>query len=175
MRGVPGGGKTYRARQLTTNDLIFSADKWFSRTEDPEEYRKNWAKEKLFTAHNWCKSMLSQAMQKGLGPVVVDNTNIKRRDFMPYIDMAKQYQYMYVIEESQSPWWLTIKELLTDIKANAKELDRWVEKLTNGFDYNGITIKNQHGVPEEAIRKMLFGFQPYHGGEYVEQSGPNPS
>jgi hypothetical protein len=169
MRGVPGCGKTYRAHQLVDQDKtrIFSADKWFSPTEDPEEYRKNWSKEKLFVAHNWCKSLLAEAMGRGVTPVVVDNTNVKRRDFMPYIDMAKHYQYMYLVEESQSPWWAEIKQLIVDPVVNAKELGKWAKKLHEGFDYNGIVIKNAHGVPEDVILRMLTSFQPYHGGEYA--------
>lgn len=170
MRGVPGCGKTYRAHQLVDQDKtrIFSADKWFSPTEDPEEYRRNWSKEKLFVAHNWCKSKLADAMQRGVSPVVVDNTNVKRRDFMPYIDMAKQYQYMYIIEESQSPWWAEIRELLADQQGNAKEIAKWAQKLADGFNHEGAVIKNVHGVPEASILKMLMSFQPYHGGEYAQ-------
>lgn len=168
MRGPSGSGKSYRANQLAEGDKerIFSADKWFSKTEDMEEYRANWAKEKLFTAHNWCKGMLAQAMQKGISPVVVDNTNIKRRDFLGFADLADQYQYMWVIEESQSPWWLEIKELLTDQKNNEKQLKVWAKKLSEGFKHNDAIIKNVHGVPEDTILRMLMTFQPYHGGKY---------
>lgn len=172
MRGVPGSGKTYRAHQLVNQDKsrIFSADKWFSPKEDPEEYRRNWSKEKLFTAHNWCKSSLAEAMQRGVSPVVVDNTNIKRRDFMSYIDMANQYQYMYTIEESQSPWWLEIRKLLDDQNGNENQLKEWAKKLSEGFEYKDAIIKNTHGVPEDVILKMLMSFQPYHGGEYVKRN-----
>jgi predicted kinase len=112
--------------------------------------------------------MLGQAMQRGVSPVVVDNTNVKRRDFMPYIDMAKQYQYMYCIEESQSPWWAEIRELLTDQQSNEKEIGKWAHKLAEGFTHDGAVIKNVHSVPEASILKMLMSFQPYHGGEYAK-------
>jgi predicted kinase len=171
MRGCSGSGKSFRARQLVDNDKskIFSADLYFSPTEDMEEYRANWSKEKLFAAHSWCKSSLQAAMQRGVSPVVVDNTNIKRRDFLCYVDMAEQYQYMYLIEESQSPWWLEIKKLLVNQNANEKELKIWAKKLSTGFKHNDVVVKNAHGVPEDTILRMLMSFQPYHGGKYKQQ------
>jgi predicted kinase len=161
LRGCAGSGKSFRAKELVEDkNNIFSADKWFSATDDYEEYRKNWAPDKLHAAHSWCKGNLSAAMQKGVTPVAVDNTNVLRRDFMPYFDLANQYQYLAVVEESQSPWWLEIRELLKE-KTEVKEIEQWAKKLAEGFDYNGIKIKNGHGVPEAAILRMLMRFQPF--------------
>lgn len=159
MRGVPGSGKSFRAHQLVNGDknCIFSADKWFSQDEDPEEYKRNWAPDKLFIAHNWCKSQLEEAMKKNISPVVVDNTNIKLRDFAYYIELANTYKYQHVIEESQSPWWISIKKSL--IEKNTSEIEQWAKKLADGFDYNGIIIKNTHGVPEAPILRMLNSYQ----------------
>lgn len=165
MRGCPGSGKSRRALELVgLKENIFSADKWFSPNEDPEEYRSNWSKEKLFTAHSWCKSKLQEAMQRGITPIAVDNTNIKRRDFLPFVDMAKEYQYKYEICEPQSPWWKEIKNLLFTPEINNKKLSNWANKLANGFDYEGNKIKNLHGVPESVIFKMINSFQPYNEG-----------
>jgi predicted kinase len=171
LRGVPSSGKSFRARQLVDNDKskIFSADLFFSPTEDMEEYRREWCVEKLHAAHSWCKSGVQNAMQLGVSPIVVDNTNIKRRDFMPYIDLAKQYQYRYEIRESESPWWAEIRPLLENTQKNEKLLAKWASKLANGFKYGDIVIKNSHGVPEATILRMLMSFQPYHGGEYASK------
>lgn len=163
MRGCPGSGKSHLAQRLTTTpEQIISADQWFSPTDNYQEYRANWAVEKLFAAHNWCKSKVREALQRGVSPIVLDNTNIKRRDFMPYIDMAKQYRYLYEVRESDSPWWLQIKELLLDPLANQQQLDIWAERLAEGFEHEGKVIKNGHGVPSSAIKRMLYQMQPYY-------------
>jgi NEDD4-binding protein 2 len=160
MRGVPGSGKSYRALQLVgCKDNIFSADKWFSPTENPDEYKKNWKAEKLFAAHSWCQTSLGKAMEKGITPLAVDNTNIKPRDIKPYIALAEKHKYIPIIEESQSPWWLEIRQLMKDDKK--EDIAQWAKKLAEGFDYNGVVIKNVHGVPEETILRMLTSFQPY--------------
>ena len=162
LRGVPGSGKSFRAAELVSDPAnIFSADKWFSPTDDYEEYRRNWSPEKLQVAHSFCKESLTDAMRRGISPVSVDNTNILCRDFLPYVELAEKYQYMCLIEESRSPWWLEIKELLSDTCANAKLIEEWAKKLSEGFEHNGRVIKNGHGVPEQVILRMLMKFQPY--------------
>jgi predicted kinase len=161
MRGAPCSGKSFRALQLAegNKNIIFSADKWFG--ENPETYLKNWSATKLFLAHQWCQEQLEAAMKSNISPVIVDNTNIKKRDIDPYILLANKYSYEIQFVESQSPWWLEIRELLKDKKHNADIIENWADKFANGFDYNGMVIKNVHNVPKETILKMLSAFEDF--------------
>lgn len=161
MRGVPGSGKSHLALRLAGGDQtkVFSTDEYFDRMEGG--YKANWKMEKLFGAHKWNQNRVRAAMQRGITPVVVDNTNIRMKDARAYIEFAQQYQYWPEIKESDSPWWLQIQELLKNKNLNAEEIKGWANKLANGFQHEDKTIQNTHGVPEEVIHRMLTGLTPY--------------
>ena len=161
MRGVPGSGKSFDAKNLAGDpSRVFSTDDWFE--QQPGGYRANWAVDKLFKAHKWNENRVRAALQRGLTPVVVDNTNMSSRDARPYVEMARQYQYWPEIKESTSPWWAKITELLKNKALNADELNSWAEKLSTGFEHDGKEIKNTHGVPSFAIERRCFrGNRPY--------------
>ena len=91
-------------------------------------------------------------MQRGITPVIVDNTNLRMKEARPYIEMANKYQYKVEIEESDSPWWLEIQKLLTDKGKNAGQLKQWAGQLAQ---------RNIHGVPEETLHRMLKAYAPY--------------
>jgi predicted kinase len=160
MRGVPGSGKSFDAKSLAGDpNRVFSADDWFEMR--PGGYRANWSVKNLFPAHKWNDDRIRQAMQQGITPIAVDNTNLRMRDARPYIEMANQYQYWPEIKESTSPWWAKISELLKNKELNADELDQWAEKLATGFEHGDKTIQNTHGVPSFSIKKMLARYTPY--------------
>lgn len=144
MRGIPSCGKTTRAKELANNndDIIFSADKFWG-----ENYVENFDIKKISQAHNWCRDQLKRSMQKQLSLLIVDNTNIKIRDIMPYIDMAKKYEYRVRIEEPISPWWNEIKIVLKNKEKNKKEISEFVNLL---FEKS----KSTHCVPRKVIEKM---------------------
>jgi hypothetical protein len=161
MRGCPGSGKSHDAKILVGGKLthIFSTDDWFE--QQPGGYRANWSVDKLFRAHKWNENRTRAAMQRGVTPIVVDNTNMSYRDARPYIEMAAQYQYLPEVKESTSPWWIKIAELLKDKVQFAAELEEWAEKLSSGFVHEGKEIKNVHGVPVFAISKMFRKYHPW--------------
>lgn len=150
IRGVPASGKSFRALELSSNnpEIIFSADKFFGSTK--EEYIKNWCVEKLYPAHKWCKDNARNAMQLQLPLVIIDNTNIKISEIIPYFSYALKYGYKFQIEEPKSPWWLEIVQYLNNKQKNKEKIEESAKLL---FE------KNQHGVPYEAILKMLNKYQ----------------
>lgn len=154
MRGVPASGKSYRAKELSGGDdsIIFSADHFFGATKD--EYVANWSKDKLFKAHSWNQRRVREVMQRQRPLVIVDNTNTRIAEMMPYFDMAVQYQYKVRVEEPTSPWWVNdIAPLLLNKQANRKELEAAARML---YEKN----QDTHCVPYENILKMLNRFQP---------------
>lgn len=92
--GIPGSGKSTLANKIADefakeNDYrpeIYEADMFFINKEG----QYNWNPNRLSIAHNWCFNQVEKELQKGLS-VIVSNTNIKKRDRKPYIELGKKY------------------------------------------------------------------------------------
>ncbi len=93
MRGPAASGKTWLALSIE-GATICSADKYF--THD-EKYQFDPAS--IGEAHRVCRAKVVEAMAAGLTPIVVDNTNVTRRDLQPYLWLAQAHQYRVVIRE----------------------------------------------------------------------------
>jgi NEDD4-binding protein 2 len=166
-RGVPGSGKSFTARQVLEKhgggepkDHIFSTDDYFG---SGEEYRKNWAPDKLGKAHDWNFERFKDAVNKGVTPVIVDNTNVKRRDFMNYAHYARNAGYKVVVQEPSSPWWGDHAHMLNDKQKHGTELEDFARFLAGhhqGMEAKYGVTGNTHGVPLETIRNMLRKWQP---------------
>tara|TARA_Y100000034_G_scaffold136971_1_gene217761 strand:- start:4452 stop:5108 length:657 start_codon:yes stop_codon:yes gene_type:complete len=171
MRGTPGSGKSWDAKRLAgyVQDAggewiepeegevgpIYSADDLIS--TDPEEYKQIYAAakrdnsigRKLGGWHRECMRLTVEAMREGRSPIVVDNTNLKKRDVRPYVEMAIEHGYEVQFQEPTSSWWADIRPWLTQ-KNNDRALDRAADKLA---------YRNSHGVPAAAIKGMLQRWQ----------------
>lgn len=127
MRGLPGSGKSTKARELAGEvGQIFSTDDFFSITG---KYIFNG--NDLGKAHAWNQRRSLAAMKAGIPTVVIDNTNTTIREirsYLPHIELARQLGYTVRIVEPETSWRFDVKELV--------EL-------------------NTHNVPEKAIHKML--------------------
>jgi predicted kinase len=161
LKGVPGSGKSNLALRLVDGDKthVFSTDDWFE--SQPGGYKANWKIDKLYGAHRWNQERVRAAMQKGITPLAVDNTNLRAKEARPYIEMSNQYQYFPIIKDSDSPWWKEVLELLKNKSINSEELKKWAEKLSGGFEHEGKMIKNVHEVPTDVIHRMLMAYNPY--------------
>lgn len=148
MRGVPSSGKSTRAKELANGneDIIFSADKFWG-----EDYVNNFDLTKIGLAHNFCQNNCRRAMQKQIPLVIVDNTNIKKREIIPYLKMAERYEYKLKIEEPTSEWWLNLRKLLNDKEGNKKEINKIIKFL---FEKS----KETHAVPIGVIERMIYSF-----------------
>jgi tRNA nucleotidyltransferase (CCA-adding enzyme) len=150
MRGLPGSGKSTTAKGLGGN--IYASDDFIGKTK--EEYIKNFNPETLHEAHNKNISGVEKGMQQGQSPIVVDNTNVSDFEMKPYVLLADKYGYNVSFKESEAPHW--------NLKENMSNEDR--EKLIQT-----LVEKNQHGVPEEAIRGKLdrWNFLDYNDKENI--------
>ena len=128
MRGCPGSGKSFLAKQLAgKGGQIFSTDDFFMDTDG----NYNWDPNKLQQAHEWNYNRIKDSLSKGVSPVIMDNTNISQwelRKLKPLVEYAKINGYEARIEEPQTPW---------------------------AFDPEELAKKNSHGVPQEAIEGKL--------------------
>lgn len=136
LRGLPGAGKTTRARELkkecaSEGCAILSADDFFLYTVGGKVvYRFD--PTQLQMAHDMAVDRTRQEAEKGTPTIVIDNTNAKRRDFQQYLDIAKLHGYQ-VVEEI-------------------------VGGLTT-VDVETYTKRCVHNVPKHTIAKMASEFE----------------
>jgi hypothetical protein len=89
MQGVPGSGKSTIAkklRQMDPNSEIVSADDFFVQADGSYVFDRT----KLGDAHKQCQAKARMALEKKMS-VIVDNTNIKKKDAQFYLDLAKEF------------------------------------------------------------------------------------
>src|SRR5581483_4813158 len=92
MRGVPGSGKSAVAEHIAgERKAIASADHYF---EKKGGYR--FAKEQLGKAHDFCRERFLELIKNKERCIVVDNTNVQRRDYLYYERTARQHGYAVV-------------------------------------------------------------------------------
>jgi hypothetical protein len=157
MRGVPGAGKSTKARKLTgPTGFTVGADDWPGYGDTPESYRQTWDKAiengtvgpMLHKAHSWTLDQVEQAMKKGVTPIVYDNTNIKAKDMKPAALLARKYGYGIDFAEPESAEWQKIRSLMGN-PDNEEELQNIASVLAK---------RNVHGVPQDVIMNMIKNF-----------------
>lgn len=132
MRGLPGSGKSSLARLILKscypnknfNLSLLSTDDYFLKGKNTYVYDVT----KLQYAHAWNQSRAAVALQQGLNPVVIDNTNLEYWEMQPYILLGKNMGYTIEILEPFTSW---------------------------AFKVNELAKRNTHGVPKEKIKSML--------------------
>jgi AAA domain len=157
-RGCSGSGKSFRAKQLLEeyaadgqNGVIYSTDEyWYKilKPEQPEVY--NFNPRFLSDAHRWNRVRAQKAIEEGVTPIIIDNTNVTASEPKPYVSYAEPQGYEIRIEEPTSEWWLEIRELLRNKRSNKKALKDWAKKLEE---------KNTHSVPAFAIERMMWKWE----------------
>ena len=122
-RGLPGSGKSFVAKQAGKGGVIFSTDDfWYKNGE--YVYDEKFAGE----AHKWNQKRTKEAMENGISPIVVDNTNVSLYEIRPYVEMAIKHGYKVEYLEPNTPW---------------------------KFDVDELVKRNTHGLTQEGIQKML--------------------
>ena len=86
IRGVPGSGKSTLAHQLTKN-VVETDD--FMMVDGEYKYDKD----KVYACHKKCFNKVLDYMANGVTPIAVANTFIKKKDYKPYVDLAKEFGY----------------------------------------------------------------------------------
>ena len=86
IRGVPGSGKSTLAHQLTKN-VVETDD--FMMVDGEYKYDKD----KVYACHKKCFNKVLDYMAHGVTPIAVANTFIKKKDYKPYVDLAKEFGY----------------------------------------------------------------------------------
>jgi len=123
LRGLPGSGKSKKAGQLVGNGIIHSTDDYHIRNGKYVFDSDNVSKFHYFNLMNSIRSM-----QRGMSPIIIDNTNIMASYCMSYVDQGKMYGYEIIVIEPDTDW---------------------------AFDVEELVKRNTHGVPRETILEML--------------------
>ncbi|NXL81479.1 N4BP2 protein, partial [Leptocoma aspasia] len=126
LRGVPGSGKSYLARNLLEDNpggVILSTDDYFYK-----HGQYHYDPDCLGEAHDWNRKRAKEAFEMQISPIIIDNTNIQAWEMKPYVTLAQQFKYKVMFREPDT-WW----------KFKPKELER----------------RNIHGVSKEKIKRML--------------------
>jgi len=130
-------GQYYEALQVAQNMVG---------TLDTVEYRSKWNGAAMPKAHRRNLDEFKAAIDRGVTPVIVDNTNTVPREAAAYVRYATEAGYEVSVEEPTSPHWQQHRDLFKDKYGNAKKLAEFGKFLAT---------KNSHGVPEEVIKKMM--------------------
>jgi predicted kinase len=90
LRGLPGSGKTFMAKQLSENNTYpyFSIDDYF--TDDKGNYHFDFSKNYL--AYKQCETNTRKALLAGAKKVIVHNPFVLAWEIDPYFTIAKECQ-----------------------------------------------------------------------------------
>jgi predicted kinase len=91
MRGLPGSGKSTKARELAgESGIIHSTDDYLI---DPVSGKYKFDPQKIALYHEMNLRAAIDSMRSGISPVVIDNTNVQKWHYEKYINAAKEYGY----------------------------------------------------------------------------------
>eukprot|EP01117_Protostelium_nocturnum_P003710 TRINITY_DN14994_c0_g1_i1.p1 TRINITY_DN14994_c0_g1~~TRINITY_DN14994_c0_g1_i1.p1 ORF type:complete len:228 (-),score=66.79 TRINITY_DN14994_c0_g1_i1:55-738(-) len=149
MRGAPGSGKSTQAKELMKKEgneqgVVFSTDDYFM--QNPKgEYLFNASD--LGKAHQWNQDRTEKSMVAGVSPIIIDNTNTMRWEAKQYVVNAQAHGYSIVIVEPDTEWW-------------------------KSKDAVKMSQLNKHGVPLDAIKRMLSRWEDNFTVESILKSSP---
>ena len=134
MRGIPGAGKSTKAKSLVGQGKIHSTDDVI---EAGGDYREFFAKmiasgdfSPLSKVHSQNLKDAIESMKAGVTPVIIDNTNIKHNEPKDYVKAALELGF-------------------TDNNI------KFVDVGTAGLEATQLAARNTHGVPLEKIEAMI--------------------
>ena len=135
MRGIPGSGKSTKAKQLAgSNGIIHSTDDVIEAQGNYNEFFKQMIASKDFTplsrAHSTNLKNLFKSLNDGISPVILDNTNIKQNEAKAAVKAALELG-------------------LSDDNI------KFVDIGTGGLTAKELANRNTHGVPLDKIEAMI--------------------
>ena len=116
MRGLPGSGKSFLAKQIAQrykcSHIVCSADHYFMLQDGEYSHEQT----KLGEAHKYCQETCKKAMAIEKKHVVIDNCNIQRFEIQAYFSLAKANNYLTLIVEPKTSWKFDVKALAANNK-----------------------------------------------------------
>lgn len=134
MRGIPGSGKSTKAKELVGQGKIHSTDDVIEAGDDYNEFFAKMIASKDFSplsrVHSTNLKNAVSSMKSGVTPVIIDNTNIKQNESKAYIVAALELGY-------------------------SDNNIKFVDIGTAGLEAAELAKRNTHGVPLEKIEMMI--------------------
>ena len=134
MRGIPGAGKSTKAKSLVGQGKIHSTDDVIEAGGDYNEFFAKMIASKDFTplsrAHSTNLKNAIASMKAGVTPVIIDNTNIKQNESKAYVVAALEMGY-------------------------ADSNIKFVDIGAAGLEAAELAKRNAHGVPLDKIEMMI--------------------
>ena len=110
MRGLPGSGKSTLVDQIARgifnaeNCQVCSADSYFLTRHETGLIKYVFDPKKLTEAHTYCFERSLRAMHSiGAQLVVVDNTNLSRAEYTPYVMLGRTFNYDVIMARMDCP------------------------------------------------------------------------
>ena len=148
MRGLPGSGKSSLARRTAVEHLREGGSSVAICSTDDYHMVDGvyvFNAEMLGQFHELNHKRAERFMRCETELIIIDNTNVRRRDMKCYKDSAEQLGY-------------EVTEIIVDYNELFPTLDdACPHKLADYVDL--CASRNTHGVPREAIEKMARRFQ----------------
>lgn len=98
LRGLPGAGKSTRAKELASSknikSVICSWDDYFY----DKNGKFNYEDSKVAAAYGVCFKKFIESCQKGVSRIIVNNMNIYLHEIATYVEIAQAFNYSFEIE-----------------------------------------------------------------------------
>lgn len=150
MRGLPGCGKSHRARQLAGSEgVVLETDEYFYSHvgDDPTSY--DYHTNLLETARNWNFDRFRCALKEKVATIVVDRGNGLNRETQQYALLAFNDGYEVQLAEPDSTWWAELRVLLKYKRnVDTSVFDDWSVRLAQ-------KTVDGHRVPAKTIRRWM--------------------
>ncbi len=149
MRGLPGCGKSYTARQIAGDDgIVLETDQFFYSEvgDDPERY--DYSEANLADARQWNFARFQKAVADRITPIVVDRGNGLNLETQRYARFAVDNGYRVELKEPESEWWQEIRVLLKYKNVTREILYQWADRLAE-------STRQTHRVPSSTIRHWM--------------------
>lgn len=149
MRGIPGSGKSTKAKELVGEGQIHSTDDLIEATGDYDGHFRRMIESDDWSAHNrmhkLCFKNAKTAMVNGVTPVIIDNTNIRPKEARKYVEAALELG----LDENN------IK--IVDIGLGGQTPEILAERNTHNVPLNVINsmVRTHTSVGELTVKKIL--------------------
>ena len=147
MRGIPGGGKSTRARELAVEHMASGGSSVAICSTDDfhmEGGQYVFKRHMLGEFHTKNQFRAYDLMKNGIELVIIDNTNIKRKDMMVYKSNAGACKYQ-------------VEEVIVGEEFLVPSMDMDPHAFISYVDM--CAARNTHGVPRDAIDRMARSFE----------------
>ena len=150
MRGLPGCGKSHRAKRLAgANGIVLETDEYFYTQVGSDTSRCNYNRNLLPAARQWNLSRMLESIAASVSPIVIDRGKGLNSETREFAACAVEHGCAVELAEPDSSWWQELRVLLKYKEFVADRLfDAWAQRLAE-------STRDTHRVPASTIRDWM--------------------